>query len=126
MLSNVSSISASSTTYIATLLYNPPPRPYPIESAKVGPILMQLMIFPRCAFTSMDSIYCAKFLLLLHRIKLPNFYSLICFDKVNPSDASTSGSGSSSSDGTSVGTSTSGSVVQLLLVLWLANHYIVV
>ena len=44
---------------------------------------MQHCIFPRCCFTSMDAIYCAKFINIIHNLKTLNFSSLICYDRVS-------------------------------------------
>ncbi|XP_071847770.1 THO complex subunit 2-like isoform X4 [Apostichopus japonicus] len=43
---------------------------------------LQLGIFPRCCFTASDAIYCAKFVLLVHQLKTPNFSTLLCYDRV--------------------------------------------
>eukprot|EP01103_Thecamoeba_quadrilineata_P015330 TRINITY_DN480_c0_g2_i3.p1 TRINITY_DN480_c0_g2~~TRINITY_DN480_c0_g2_i3.p1 ORF type:complete len:1658 (-),score=455.84 TRINITY_DN480_c0_g2_i3:20-4993(-) len=43
---------------------------------------LQICIFPRCVFTSLDSIYCAKFVDVLHRIGTPFFSTLQYYDKV--------------------------------------------
>jgi len=54
------------------------------ETAKHSAIttVLQLCVFPRCCFTSIDAIYCAKFLYIMHNLKTPNFSSLICYDRV--------------------------------------------
>jgi THO complex subunit 2 len=44
---------------------------------------LQLFIFPRCIFTAIDAIYCAKFVQVIHSLKTPNFSTLICFDRVS-------------------------------------------
>lgn len=44
---------------------------------------LQLGIFPRCCFTASDAIYCAKFVLLVHQLKTPNFSTLLCYDRVS-------------------------------------------
>ena len=48
----------------------------------------QHCLFPRCCFTATatDAIYCARFLYTLHSLKTPNFSSLICYDRVRPSN----------------------------------------
>ncbi|XP_055951703.1 THO complex subunit 2-like [Argiope bruennichi] len=43
---------------------------------------LQLCLFPRCIFTSVDALYCAKFVLLIHCLKTPNFSTLLCYDRV--------------------------------------------
>lgn len=43
---------------------------------------LQLFIFPRCIFTAIDAIYCAKFVQVIHSLKTPNFSTLICFDRI--------------------------------------------
>jgi len=54
------------------------------ETAKHSAIttVLQLCVFPRCCFTSIDAIFCAKFLYIMHSLKTPNFSSLICYDRV--------------------------------------------
>jgi len=55
-----------------------------VESAKHSAIttVLQLCVFPRCCFTYVDAMYCAKFLYIMHSLKTPNFSSLICYDRV--------------------------------------------
>merc|ERR1712045_772021 len=43
---------------------------------------LQYCIFPRCGFTAIDAVYCAKFIHILHQLKTPNFSSLICYDRI--------------------------------------------
>ncbi|KAB7500107.1 THO complex subunit 2 [Armadillidium nasatum] len=43
---------------------------------------LQLCIFPRCTFSTLDAVYCAKFVRLLHSLKTPNFSTLLCYDKM--------------------------------------------
>ncbi|XP_026677616.1 THO complex subunit 2 [Diaphorina citri] len=43
---------------------------------------LQLCIFPRCIFTSVDAVFCAKFVHLLHKLKTANFSSLLCYDRL--------------------------------------------
>ncbi|XP_050689638.1 THO complex subunit 2-like isoform X2 [Eriocheir sinensis] len=43
---------------------------------------LQLCLFPRCTFTALDAIYCAKFVKMLHSLKTPNFSTLICYDRM--------------------------------------------
>eukprot|EP00095_Tigriopus_kingsejongensis_P004528 maker-scaffold532_size145644-snap-gene-0.42 protein:Tk04528 transcript:maker-scaffold532_size145644-snap-gene-0.42-mRNA-1 annotation:"tho complex subunit 2" len=43
---------------------------------------LQLCLFPRCIFTAIDAIYCAKFVQVIHMLKTPNFSTLICFDRI--------------------------------------------
>ncbi|XP_069131332.1 THO complex subunit 2-like isoform X4 [Argopecten irradians] len=43
---------------------------------------LQLCIFPRCCFTAIDALYCAKFIHILHDLKTPNFSTLICYDRI--------------------------------------------
>jgi THO complex subunit 2 len=43
---------------------------------------LQLFLFPRCIFTAIDAIYCAKFVQVIHLLKTPNFSTLICFDRI--------------------------------------------
>ncbi|XP_054719951.1 THO complex subunit 2-like [Uloborus diversus] len=43
---------------------------------------LQLCMFPRCIFTSVDALYCAKFVQLIHCLKTPNFSTLLCYDRV--------------------------------------------
>ena len=41
-----------------------------------------MCIFPRCIFTPLDAVYCAKFIHILHQLKTVNFSTLLCFDRV--------------------------------------------
>uniref|UniRef100_A0A8D0CBS1 THO complex subunit 2 n=1 Tax=Salvator merianae TaxID=96440 RepID=A0A8D0CBS1_SALMN len=43
---------------------------------------LQLCIFPRCIFSAIDAVYCARFLELVHQQKTPNFSTLLCYDRV--------------------------------------------
>ena len=43
---------------------------------------LQLCIFPRCRFTAIDALYCAKFVLMLHTLHVSNFSTLLFFDRV--------------------------------------------
>ncbi|XP_043560804.1 THO complex subunit 2 isoform X1 [Chiloscyllium plagiosum] len=43
---------------------------------------LQLCIFPRCIFSAIDAVYCAKFVELVHQLKTPNFSTLLCYDRV--------------------------------------------
>lgn len=43
---------------------------------------LQLCLFPRCIFTPVDALYCAKFVHLIHCLKTPNFSTLLCYDRV--------------------------------------------
>ncbi|XP_029463722.1 THO complex subunit 2 [Rhinatrema bivittatum] len=43
---------------------------------------LQLCIFPRCIFSAIDAIYCARFVELVHQHKTPNFSTLLCYDRV--------------------------------------------
>lgn len=43
---------------------------------------LQLCLFPRCTFTAIDAMYCAKFVKMLHSQKTPNFSTLICYDRM--------------------------------------------
>ncbi|KAG9478503.1 THO complex subunit 2 isoform X2 [Eleutherodactylus coqui] len=43
---------------------------------------LQLCIFPRCVFSSIDAVYCARFVELVHLQKTPNFSTLLCYDRV--------------------------------------------
>lgn len=43
---------------------------------------LQLCLFPRCTFTSIDAVYCAKFVQVIHTLKTPNFSTLLCYDRV--------------------------------------------
>ncbi|GIY31130.1 THO complex subunit 2 [Caerostris extrusa] len=43
---------------------------------------LQLCLFPRCIFTPVDAIYCAKFVYLVHSMKTPHFSTLLCYDRV--------------------------------------------
>ncbi|CAL4100396.1 unnamed protein product [Meganyctiphanes norvegica] len=43
---------------------------------------LQLCLFPRCTFTALDAIYCARFVKMLHSQKTPNFSTLICYDRM--------------------------------------------
>lgn len=43
---------------------------------------LQLCLFPRCTFTPVDALYCAKFVNLIHSLKTHNFSTLLCYDRV--------------------------------------------
>ncbi|KAM8835686.1 THO complex subunit 2 isoform 1-T1 [Synchiropus picturatus] len=43
---------------------------------------LQLCLFPRCVFSSIDAVYCARFVELVHQQKTPNFCTLLCYDRV--------------------------------------------
>lgn len=55
-----------------------------VELAKGETItqFLQLCIFPRCVFSAIDAVYCAKFIQTIHTLEAPNFSTLICFDRV--------------------------------------------
>lgn len=44
---------------------------------------LQLCLFPRCTFTQIDALYCAKFVHTIHMLKTPNFSTLLCYDRVS-------------------------------------------
>ncbi|KAI5636702.1 transcription factor/nuclear export subunit protein 2 domain-containing protein [Phthorimaea operculella] len=44
--------------------------------------LMQLCLFPRCVFTPHDALYCAEFVHTVHKLKTPNFSTLLCYDRL--------------------------------------------
>ncbi|KAJ8922768.1 hypothetical protein NQ315_007803 [Exocentrus adspersus] len=43
---------------------------------------LQLCLFPRCTFTQIDALYCAKFVHTIHMLKTPNFSTLLCYDRL--------------------------------------------
>ncbi|XP_068930131.1 THO complex subunit 2 isoform X5 [Petaurus breviceps papuanus] len=43
---------------------------------------LQLCIFPRCIFSAIDAVYCARFVELVHQQKTLNFSTLLCYDRV--------------------------------------------
>lgn len=43
---------------------------------------LQHCLFPRCIFTMVDAMYCAKFIHVLHSLKTPNFSTLLCYDRL--------------------------------------------
>ncbi|XP_063793311.1 THO complex subunit 2 isoform X1 [Pseudophryne corroboree] len=43
---------------------------------------LKLCIFPRCIFSAIDAVYCARFVELVHLQKTPNFSTLLCYDRV--------------------------------------------
>ncbi|KAK2490112.1 hypothetical protein MC885_011648 [Smutsia gigantea] len=43
---------------------------------------LQLCVFPRCIFSAIDAVYCARFVELVHQQKTPNFSILLCYDRV--------------------------------------------
>ena len=57
---------------------------FSIEIAKGETItqFLQLCVFPRCVFSAVDAMYCAKFIQTVHSLAAPNFSTLICFDRV--------------------------------------------
>lgn len=56
-----------------------------VKSAKNETItqFLQLCLFPRCTFTALDAIYCAKFVHTIHSLKTANFSTLLCYDRVS-------------------------------------------
>lgn len=44
---------------------------------------LQLCLFPRCTFTALDAIFCAKFVHTIHSLKTANFSTLLCYDRVS-------------------------------------------
>lgn len=56
-----------------------------VKSAKNETItrFLQLCIFPRCTFTAVDAVYCAKFVHTIHMLKTQNFSTLLCYDRVS-------------------------------------------
>jgi len=44
--------------------------------------LLSLCLFPRCIFTTVDAIYCAKFVHILHSLQTANFSTLLCYDRL--------------------------------------------
>ncbi|KAG5888387.1 hypothetical protein JTB14_035693 [Gonioctena quinquepunctata] len=43
---------------------------------------LQLCVFPRCTFTQIDAVYCAKFVHIIHLLKTPNFSTLLFYDRL--------------------------------------------
>ncbi|CAH1159617.1 unnamed protein product [Phaedon cochleariae] len=43
---------------------------------------LQLCVFPRCTFTQVDAVYCAKFVYTIHLLKTPNFSTLLFYDRL--------------------------------------------
>jgi len=43
---------------------------------------LQLCLFPRCVFTSIDALFCARFVQVMHNLRTPNFSTLICYDRI--------------------------------------------
>ncbi|XP_019767438.2 THO complex subunit 2 isoform X1 [Dendroctonus ponderosae] len=54
------------------------------KSAKTESItrFLQLCLFPRCTFTQIDAVYCAKFVHTIHMLKTENFSTLLCYDRL--------------------------------------------
>ncbi|XP_017775974.1 PREDICTED: THO complex subunit 2 isoform X2 [Nicrophorus vespilloides] len=57
---------------------------FPSKSAMNDTItrFLQLCIFPRCTFTAIDAVYCAKFLHTIHALKTANFSTVLCYDRL--------------------------------------------
>ena len=81
----------SSLHNFKTALFNPlilhthtHTRTHFIEVAKNRTItqFLQLCVFPRCRFTTLDALYCARFVTTLHSQQTPNFSTLLFFDRV--------------------------------------------
>lgn len=55
-----------------------------VKSAKNETItqFLQLCLFPRCTFTTVDAMYCAKFVHTIHSLKTANFSTLLCYDRI--------------------------------------------
>lgn len=49
---------------------------------------LQLCLFPRCTFTTVDAMYCAKFVHTIHSLKTANFSTLLCYDRVSKAHSS--------------------------------------
>lgn len=47
------------------------------------PQFLQLCLFPRCTFTALDAMYCAEFIHTVHKLRTPNFSTLLCYDRVS-------------------------------------------
>uniref|UniRef100_A0A8C9V1T3 THO complex subunit 2 n=1 Tax=Scleropages formosus TaxID=113540 RepID=A0A8C9V1T3_SCLFO len=43
---------------------------------------LQLCVFPRCVFSAIDAVFCARFVELVHQQKTTNFCTLLCYDRV--------------------------------------------
>ncbi|XP_051169390.1 THO complex subunit 2 isoform X1 [Leptopilina boulardi] len=43
---------------------------------------LQLCLFPRCTFTTVDAMYCAKFVHTIHSLRTANFSTLLCYDRI--------------------------------------------
>ncbi|XP_072398608.1 THO complex subunit 2 [Diabrotica undecimpunctata] len=43
---------------------------------------LQLCVFPRCTFTQIDAVFCAKFVHTIHLLKTPNFSTLLFYDRL--------------------------------------------
>ena len=58
--------------------------PLTVASAKarMAAQFLQQCAFPRCCFTAMDAVYCAKFVQIMHQLKTPHFSTLLFYDKV--------------------------------------------
>jgi len=39
-------------------------------------------LFPRCIFSALDAQYCARMVQLIHELRVPNFSTLLCYDRV--------------------------------------------
>ena len=44
--------------------------------------ILQVCVFPRLTFTTVDALFAAKFLLLMHQLMTFNFSTLLCYDRV--------------------------------------------
>lgn len=60
-----------------------PSRAQRLAKNETIPQFLQLCLFPRCTFTALDAVYCAKFIHIIHTLKTPNFSTLLCYDRVS-------------------------------------------
>ncbi|KAI3384642.1 hypothetical protein SNEBB_009388 [Seison nebaliae] len=44
--------------------------------------LLHYCIFPRCRYTMVDAVYCAKMINLIHQLETKNFTTIVCYDRI--------------------------------------------
>merc|ERR1711892_213448 len=57
---------------------------FPARTTKNDAIttFLRLCMFPRSIFSALDATYCARIVQLIHELRIPNFSTLLCYDRV--------------------------------------------
>lgn len=73
---------ASALASLAPTPYPPPPADLFPDTDDIAKDILQSYILPRVMLSPLDAVYCAKFLVLLHDVKVPKFSLLHAFHEV--------------------------------------------